>query len=129
MSSRSKSVLVVDDDPFARAIVKAVARTFTVVEASDAAEAFKIICTGEHPDLIVLDLAMPELSGLDALKALRGEAIQYSGPVLVWSARYDPVAQQELGKAGVRWLQKPVDLQILADEIERTCSSTLRHND
>lgn len=76
-ASRVPTVLIVDDDSFARAMVRdAVSEAMSgheVVEAADGAEALVAIEKG-LPDLVFLDLLMPNKSGLDALPEIRRRA-------------------------------------------------------
>ena len=69
----NKKVLVVDDEvPLLRAMVDKFTREgFTTLEAKDGAEGLKLALS-ERPDIILLDLVMPEMTGLDVLKNLRG---------------------------------------------------------
>ena len=69
----NKKILVVDDEiPLLRAMVDKFTREgFTTLEARDGAEGLKVALS-ERPDIILLDLVMPEMTGLDVLKSLRG---------------------------------------------------------
>ena len=70
--ARTRRVLVVDDDPDARWLAgeALVEHGFEVSEASNGHEAIKQF-EARHPDLIVLDLGLPGIGGLDVLKWLR----------------------------------------------------------
>ncbi|WP_030862218.1 response regulator [Streptomyces sp. NRRL S-37] len=79
-------VLVVDDDP---AIVRALvinlrARSYEVDSAHDGAGALRA-AAARHPDVVVLDLGLPDMDGVDVLRELRGWS---RVPVLVLSARH-----------------------------------------
>ena len=81
-------VLVVDDDPDVRALV---VRTLTedghvVIEAANGREALARI---DGVQLVLLDLEMPEMSGLDVLRALRQKPETASLPVLVLTVHHD----------------------------------------
>jgi DNA-binding response OmpR family regulator len=72
MEEKKKKILVVDDDENLRLALtdKLTIEGFDVVEAKDGKEGLdKAIAT--HPDLILLDVMMPVMNGLDMLKALR----------------------------------------------------------
>ena len=72
---RSNRILVVDDDPSVRQLARMSLATvgFEVDEAADGASALAI-ATRVSPDCILLDVAMPGMSGLEVCRALRGEA-------------------------------------------------------
>ncbi|MEU1231139.1 response regulator [Streptomyces sp. NPDC005828] len=78
-------VLVVEDDAqLARALmINLKARKYEVAEAHDAATALRLVAT-EPPDVILLDLGLPDMDGIDLIRALRG---WNRAPVLVLSAR------------------------------------------
>ena len=82
-----KTVLVVDDEPkivgLARDYLEHAG--FSVVSASDGPEALKR-ARADHPDLIVLDLGLPKLDGLDVARALRQMS---SVPIVILSGRAD----------------------------------------
>ena len=77
-------VLIVDDEPAARyALRRALETSYDVLEADSAASAREQIAK-QRPDMIVLDMVMPEEGGIDFLRWLRGQGHQQ--PVLVASA-------------------------------------------
>src|SRR5262249_20666354 len=91
-------VLVVDDE---RALLRAlamnlVARRYTVTEADSGTKALTAAASGDA-DVIVLDLGLPDISGLDVIRAVRGYS---STPIIVLSARTgsgDKVQALDLG--------------------------------
>jgi len=87
--ARSPLVLVVDDDAAIRTVVRWQLDDagFRVVEADDGQAALRRI-RDDHPALVVLDLSLPGLGGLDVLRALRGGRCGRSDtPVIVLSGR------------------------------------------
>lgn len=95
---RSTSVLVIDDEVQIQRVLTSVlrARKYRVEVAGSAEEG--IALTAEHtPDLIILDLSLPGMSGLEACASLRQ---WYHGPILVLSVRNadkDKIAALDLG--------------------------------
>lgn len=85
MTETSGVVLVVDDDPEVRALLQlALAEGgFVVAEASTGEEAWRLVAT-EKPDVIVLDLGLPDIGGLDVLVDLTATS---ATPVIVLSGR------------------------------------------
>jgi PAS domain S-box-containing protein len=85
---RTRTVLVVDDDPKAVELVAAFLPlpAYAVVRAYGGAEAI-VLAQRLRPDLILLDLMMPEVSGLDVVEALRRESSTAGIPVLVVTAK------------------------------------------
>jgi two-component system, OmpR family, KDP operon response regulator KdpE len=91
-------ILIVEDErPLLRALAMNVtARGYDVTEADTGAKALAAAATGEH-DVILLDLGLPDVSGLEVIRAVRAYA---STPIIVLSARTgsgDKVAALDLG--------------------------------
>jgi len=110
-----KRILLADDDDSVRKMVGRVleSENYEVVLAQTGCEAVAQALSGE-PDLILLDLSMPERDGWQALELI--ERIRPFVPVIVITARPH---QQEQGKAaGVEALmEKPLDLPLLLKTI------------
>ncbi len=100
-----KKILAVDDDPHIGDLLEELLRKngYEVVRAYSGTEA-KLILGGERPDLIILDLMLPGLSGLELLPEIK------SVPVIVLSALADPDTKVTalLGGA-VDYMTKPFD--------------------
>ena len=85
-------VLVVDDDPTLRGLVAYALRQegFLVLEAGDGPAALKAI-DDEAPELLVLDVNLPRMSGFEVVKRMRSDEVEI--PVLLLTARSDEVDQ------------------------------------
>ncbi|NDJ62496.1 MAG: response regulator [Chloroflexi bacterium] len=110
MASQNKRVLVVDDDPELLQLVRVLlsrieVETITVENAAAAARALR---TPPLPDLLVLDLMLPDMSGIEFLRQLRSKAVFDDLPVLVLSAVIDPdTIRSALDSGADRYLTKP----------------------
>lgn len=84
----SPRVLVAEDDPDVRSLVRRVleAEGCAVTAVADGQEALER-CRRERPDLLVLDVMMPRLTGFEVIAHLRAEAGGVGMPVLILSAR------------------------------------------
>ena len=85
MSEVGPLVLVVEDEPQMRRFIRAslTAHGYRLVEAETAAEAHRL-ATSHNPELILLDLGLPDADGLDVTRALREWCV---APIIVISAR------------------------------------------
>ncbi len=114
-----KRVLVIDDDLPIRGMLAAALRQqgFQVLLAGDGAEGQRAL-TIHHPDVILLDLAMPDVNGWDFLQRLQETGHLGHVPIIVVSAhvRVDPQALLQMGVAAI--LQKPFNLPDLLALIE-----------
>lgn len=115
-------ILSIDDDPDLQDLIEMaltgrghqIERAFTGEEGLDKAKAFK-------PELILLDMMLPTLNGLEVLKGLKADAELKDIPVIVVSAFYGEGAftERSIKALGVRdFLQKPVRLEELAALIQ-----------
>jgi DNA-binding response OmpR family regulator len=114
-----KRILVIDDDLPLRGMLAAALRQhgFQVLLAGDGAEGQRAL-TIHHPDVILLDLAMPNVNGWDFLQRLQETGHLGSVPIIVVSAhlRTDPKAVLQMGVSAI--LPKPFNLADLIDLIE-----------
>jgi CheY-like chemotaxis protein len=82
------TVLVVDDDPDARQVIRGILDgvSYRVIEACDGAAGLAAV-QRDSPDLIILDLMLPELDGFELLAQLRAQPAHADRPVIVVSAK------------------------------------------
>ena len=108
-------ILVVDDEAEFRRLVKDGLPSFDVIEASDGAEALDMM--GEEKlDLIITDIRMPQMDGIQLLEALRA---QYPDlPVLATSGYMDAAEATEHAFDG--FIEKPLSLEPLQHIVETT---------
>jgi DNA-binding LytR/AlgR family response regulator len=120
-------VIIADDERPAREFLKSILREFEQVElvgeAENGADAVELI-KAVKPDLAILDLKMPEVSGLDAVKMLRRSQM----PLVAFVTAHDEFAVQAFEVNAVDYLLKPVEQSRLAETIHRA-SERLEHED
>ncbi|MEQ8403554.1 MAG: ATP-binding protein [Oceanicaulis sp.] len=112
-------VLVVDDNPVSRTVLGEFLSTAgaTYCEAGDGQAALAAIRSGECFDAVLMDLHMPDLSGLDVLRALRSEE---RPPVIFITADVSTRTQSELAASeAFCTLKKPVDFSDLTEALFR----------
>jgi two-component system alkaline phosphatase synthesis response regulator PhoP len=81
-----KKVLIVDDEPNVRRLSRTIlSKQFEVVEAEDGRQALEIAST-QQPDVILMDMMMPNMDGLTACYAIRNDPITKSIPVIMVTA-------------------------------------------
>jgi two-component system cell cycle response regulator DivK len=116
-------VLIVDDN--ARNLKLAadilVAAGFRTLVAATGEEA--VAAAGEHlPDVILMDLRLPDMDGAEAAKVLARQARTSSIPVVALTSvtvEDDPVWLRTSGFAG--YLEKPIDVERFPDQVRRYC--------
>jgi two-component system chemotaxis response regulator CheY len=114
-----KKILVVDDSETIRQRVAGALEGagFATITASDGVEGLSSIRT-ESPAMVILDVNMPRMNGLDMLESLDLKA---SGlPVLLLTTEVQPSLMARAKKAGARgWMVKPVNLDQLVDTVRK----------
>lgn len=115
------SALVVDDEPGDRLLLRTMLKRsgFRVVEATDGVEALTTLQGSQDFDVVLLDLMMPRISGLEVLTRIR-ETVRTAGlPVIVVTASDDPEDRRRLMAAGADdYLQKPIHPPRVAERVK-----------
>ena len=113
-----KKILIVDDEPHVRRLVRTVlSKDFTVLEAEDGRQAIDIAGT-QKPDLILMDMMMPRMDGLTACYAIKNDPTTRSIPVLMLTAigfELNVKLSQQMGADA--YMTKPFTSQALLDKI------------
>ena len=112
---RTMRVLLVEDTAFLREALSRVLRRqgYEVVEASDGQAALSLL-ESELPDLVVTDLAMPVMDGIELIHRLRNDDRTATLPILVVTAEPTIQAERSARRAGAAAvLPKPLDVPAL----------------
>ena len=120
------SVLVVDDEPMTRTLLQLMLAPADceVIEAEDGLDALEKIKAG-LPDVVVLDVMMPNMDGLTLCRILRQDPHTAELPIILLSAKTNAEAIQEGLLAGAnKYLTKPVARHDLVVSIEEVLEGT-----
>ncbi len=111
---RLPRVLIVDDQPD---MVRTLARLLTcdaeVASAGSGAAALALIAGGERFDLVLCDIMMPGMTGLDLFDRVRGIAPEAAATFVFTTGGIPADQQDRLAATGARCLTKPCDIQVL----------------
>ena len=122
------SALIVDDEPFARASLRTLLErepdAITIFEARNGHEAASLIL-GERPDVVFLDVQMPEMNGFDVVRQVGAAAM----PEVVFVTAHDQFAIQAFEINALDYLLKPVSEERFAEALQRTRSHLRRRGD
>ncbi len=111
-ADKSAKIMIIDDEPlnimtFRQHLKMDGYENF--VTTSDARESLHLL-RNERPDVVLLDIRMPEISGLDILRVIGLDPILQHTPVLILTAASDPaIRKQALDLGASDFLQKPID--------------------
>jgi threonine synthase len=108
---RFPRVAVVDDSPEARRLIRRILQSqgdFEILEAVDGREAIELV-TRERPDIVILDLMMPEVDGFAVLEALRSNPDTVNIPVIVATAKELTVGEKSRLQGQIQSLMQKGD--------------------
>ncbi len=128
--NRDHKILVVDDSTTNVVLLEAILdeKGYQIETALNAKEAYAII-ENESPDLILLDLLMPKISGFDFLEEIRKNEKTKNTPVIVVSALTDEENVEKIMKMGaIDFVKKPIDLQYLVERVENVLEKAVDTN-
>ena len=119
MPGQSRSVLLVEDDSDLRQAVAELIEDqgYACRHARDGVEAMAALSV-ERPDLLIADLLMPLMSGIDLLTRLRDHPSYRDIPVIAMTGADDWMLDVKLD---VPVLHKPIDLSLLSQLLARYC--------
>ena len=105
------SVLVIDDDPRNTRLVQAMLKPFSidVLSTNDGAAGIKLART-RKPDLIILDLMMPEVDGFAVVSAIRADAATAEIPILIYTAKNITLADRQRLQSSIQAIIRKGDL-------------------
>ncbi|WP_295386565.1 diguanylate cyclase [uncultured Thiodictyon sp.] len=108
-------ILIIDDNAASiNVIARALAPEFGCEFALSGQEALARLTTGELPDLILLDLIMPEMDGEEVLHRLKSDLHTHDIPVIVITASNDPASEASALLAGAAdFIHKPINPQVV----------------
>ena len=120
--ARDTAILIVDDEPPIRRFLRTslAAQGYRVIEAESGAEALDGVAK-EKPDLVILDLGLPDMNGSEVIRAIRGTS---PVPIIVLSVRNDERGKVEALDLGADdYVTKPFGMEELVARIR----TALRH--
>jgi DNA-binding response OmpR family regulator len=114
-----RRILVADDDRMIRLLVRMLLEKdgFTVLEAENGAEALAMART-ENPDLLLVDLQMPDMNGYQVLQKMRADPAHASIPVIVLTSESGTAVETQVLDMGAEdFLVKPFKPEVLIARI------------
>lgn len=118
---KTPTILVVEDEPDVRNLVIMTLKQteYNIVSANDGVEALKR-CEELVPNLMVLDVSMPRVNGLDLLYLLRDmDILSRMKVVMLTALGYPDVVEKALGYGVKDFIVKPFDIDDLLQRVER----------
>jgi CheY-like chemotaxis protein len=123
-----KKIMIVDDEKDQIFSVKtgfetAFPKKYEIIGADSGKKCFKLLEKNIIPDLILLDIMMPEMDGWEVFDKLRASQKYKNIPVIFLTARSDALASDAGKMIAEDYIEKPIDIDELKDRIDNVLKS------
>ena len=122
-----KKIMVVDDDPdqisTLKYVLENVDNKYEVIGVNDGTQCLKLLNDKNIPDLILLDIMMPEMNGWEVNNKLKENSSWKNIPVIFLTARTDRIAKNAGEFLGDDYIEKPFNKEDLMKRIENILTS------
>ncbi len=120
-SGAKKKIIIIDDEATVLTMTKTMlGDEYDVTMAKSGNDALKLFFQGYTPNLVLLDLSMPEMGGWDAYKRIRDLSKLHSVPIAIYTTSNDPKDRARAKEMGaVDYIQKPAKKEDLLSRIKR----------
>ncbi len=125
MEFRGKTIVTIDDTESIRSFIKIMleAKGADVLEAANANDGLAL-CQQHEPDIVILDLGLPDRDGLDVLPDIRKTLSNHASNVIILTVRKEHKYRDKAKERGAdAFLSKPFQINELIDTIHRVSGS------
>ena len=121
-----RTIMIVDDHETIQLVVSNMLRDdFNIITRSNGLEALAYFRNNQFPDMIILDMAMPKLAGLDFLTNIRSSGIYKDIPVIILSGNVESMELEQCKKIGIDgFIKKPFSPEDLKNTIKKALKQT-----
>ena len=116
-----KTILIVEDNEKNMKLVRDILRHkgYQTIEAQTGGDGVRLACE-RRPDLILMDIQLPDIDGFEALRRIRADAALDAVPVVAVSASVMPDDKQKIVTSGFdAFVSKPINLKQFVETVER----------
>ena len=123
-----EKILVVDDSDDTREMMAKLLEleSFIVITAEDGRKGFDT-ARAEHPDIIITDINMPDINGIEMIKMLRNESEFSNVPIMAITAYGNSVAAEAIKAGANRASTKPIEFESLMGGIRQLLAESKNH--
>ena len=115
--------MVVDDNPDMALLVKAgledLGEKYNVIDAESGEECIEFLKSNQIPDIILLDIMMPKMSGWELFDILKENSLWKNIPIIFVTAKIDEITKNAGKFLGHEFIEKPFDVSDLKTKIEK----------
>jgi len=119
-SPRKKKILIVDDEFTSRRILERIIRdrfNVSILSAEDGSEALQHMVK-DQPDLLILDMVMPVVNGIQVLRTMKEHSKLSTVPVIACTAVGDDAVVKEILKLGIKdYIKKPIQAEAVVKKV------------
>ena len=118
----AKTIMIVDDAASMRGLISLTLKNngYEVIEASDGKEAIKRLSSAGKVDLIITDLNMPNMDGIQFIKTVKGDSKYRFIPVVMLTTESQDAKKEEGRLAGAKaWIVKPFKPEVLVGVVKK----------
>ena len=123
------SALIIEDDASIRAVLKRIMSKkfgFNIYQAGDGMEGLKVL-EETSPDLVLLDISMPVMNGIEFLQVIRHESKYKDIPVFILSAVNDRKLIKQMIDLGVNdYILKPMNVELVYERIQNFINAKIQ---
>ncbi len=114
------SVVVVDDSDFYRGIINGMLKEMGVtdIKEADSAEAALVVLGQFKPDIVITDIVMPEISGIELTEKI-SQNYPDIGVIVISSLSQEHIVLEAIGAGAGDFIAKPIQKQQLLDSLEK----------
>ena len=127
MSEHKPLILVVDDDEFSITVIRSIIKDrWEIITAVSGTNALTLLNGRLRPDLILLDIVMPDMSGYEVMNVIMGDAELESIPVIFITGNTESSTESRCFKLGATdFITKPFDSSIVIQRIDKALRSSI----
>jgi len=120
----NKKIMIIDDDPDIRITLEKIINSIghNAISFEDGYTFFKNLEKGEKPNLILLDIIMPTLSGWEIQRKLNKNPNWNQIPIIFITGRTTDTAKEMCKKYGMDYIEKPFDINKLKKRVKKVLS-------
>jgi len=118
----TKTIMIVEDSASMRGLISMTLKNngYEVIEASDGKEAVKRLSSAGKVDLIITDLNMPNMDGIQFIKTVKGDSKHRFIPVVMLTTESQDTKKEEGRLAGAKaWIVKPFKPEVLVGVVKK----------
>ena len=118
-----KTIIIVDDDPGVRYTVKAgieaLDEDYQIIPVENGMKCLELLGNNQIPDLILLDIMMPEMSGWETYDRIKENEAWRKIPLVFLTARTDKIARDAGDFLGEDYIEKPFEIDNVVERIDK----------